>query len=248
MTVVPAALPTALPLAGRRALVTGASRGIGAATARALAEAGARVALSARSAGPIETLCAELGPGHVAVPADLSTEDGANAVIAAVRAWAGGAPDIIVNNAGAFAHALTGDQDPDNLARTLRVNLEAPFRIVHAFIAEMLKRGSGDIVTLGSVADKAAFTGNAAYSASKFGVRATHEVLRAETRGSGVRAILVSPGAVDTDIWTPLEAQLGTRFPARDAMLAADDVARAVVFALSQPRHVDIDELRLTRS
>lgn len=240
--------PLAPALAGRRALVTGASRGIGAATARALAEAGALVAVSARSAGPLEALCAELGAGHIAVPADLSTTEGANAVIAAVREWAGGAPDIIVNNAGAFAHALTGDQDPGGLARTLRINLEAPFRIVHAFIADMLKRESGDIVTIGSVADKTGFTGNSAYSASKFGVRATHEVLRAETRGSGVRAILVSPGAVDTDIWIPLEAQLGKRFPARDAMLAAADIARAVVFALSQPSHVDIDELRLTRS
>ena len=239
---------SALPLAGLRALVTGASRGIGAATARALVAAGARVAVSARSIGPLQDLVAELGDDHVALYGDLSTAEGVAAVISAVRAWAGVAPDIIVNNAGAFAHALTGDQDPDDLASTLRINLEAPFRLVHAFLPAMLARKSGDIVSIGSVADKVAFTGHAAYSASKFALRATHEVLRAETRGTGVRAILVSPGAVDTDIWNPIEAQLGKEFPARDAMISADDVARAVAFALMQPRHVDIDELRLTRS
>jgi NADP-dependent 3-hydroxy acid dehydrogenase YdfG len=240
--------PLAPPLAGRRALVTGASRGIGAATARALAAAGAVVAVTARSAGPLQALAGELGAGHIAIPGDLSTAAGADAVIAAVRAWAGGAPDIVVNNAGAFAHARVADQDAEGFAHTLRINLEAPFRVAHAFVPAMLARKSGDVVTIGSVADTYAFTGNAAYSASKFGVRAVHEVLRAETRGSGVRAILVSPGAVDTEIWAPVESELGKGLPSRAAMLTADDVARAVAFALSQPRHVDIDELRLTRS
>ena len=239
---------TTRPLAGRHALVTGASRGIGAATARALDAAGASVAVVARSAAALHAVAAELGAGHLAVTADLSTRAGADAMIAAVRTWAGGAPDIIINNAGAFAHARTVDQSPDDFAQTLRINLEAPFRIVHAFIPAMLERQSGDVVTIGSVADKSAFTGNAAYSASKFGLRATHQVLRAETRGTGVRAILVSPGPVDTDIWSPLESQMGKQFPARAAMLSADDVARAICFALLQPRHVDIDELRLTPS
>lgn len=239
---------TVLPLAGRRALVTGASKGIGAATARALAELGALVAVTARSADAVHALAAELGAAHAAIPADMSSAEGTDKVIAATRRWAGGAPDILVNNVGAFAHALTGDQDPDGFAATLKINLEAPFRLVHAFLPAMLERKSGDIVSIGSVADKVAFTGSAAYSASKYALRATHEVLRAETRDSGVRAILVSPGAVDTDIWNPIEAQLGKRFPAREAMISADDVARAIAFALSQPRHVDIDELRLSRS
>ena len=239
---------TDLPLAGRRALVTGASKGIGAATARALASLGAVVAVTARSADAVHALAAEFGGAHIAIPADLSTDDGSETVVAAVRRWAGGAPDILVNNVGAFAHALTGDQDPGGFAATMRINLEAPFRLVHAFLPAMLERRSGDVVSIGSVADKTAFAGNAAYSASKYALRATHEVLRAETRGTGVRAILVSPGAVDTDIWNPIEAQLGQRFPAREAMISADDVARAIAFAVTQPRHVDIDELRLTRS
>ncbi|MCX5756780.1 MAG: SDR family NAD(P)-dependent oxidoreductase [Gemmatimonadetes bacterium] len=242
-------LPSAQgPLAGQHALVTGASKGIGAATARALAAAGAVVAVSARSAAALEALVKELGAGHRAIVADLSTAAGADALIAAVRAWAGGAPAIIVNNAGAFPHAAIGAQEAAGLSQTLRLNLEAPFQIVNAFIGDMRARKSGDIVTVGSVADKTAFTGNAEYSASKYGVRAMHEVLRSETKGSGIRAILVSPGSVDTEIWMPYESLLGSRFPARESMLAADDVARAIAFALTQPRHVDIDELRLTRS
>ncbi len=234
--------------AGRRALVTGASRGIGAALVRALAAAGASVAGVARSPEPLAEVIGPLGAGHLAIAADLATDAGTDAVISAVRAWAGGAPDILVNNVGVFAQAPAAEQDPVGFASMLRINLEAPFRLTHAFLPSMLARKSGDIVHVGSVADKNAFLGNSAYSASKFGLRAVHEVLRAETRGSGVRAMLVSPGAVDTDIWSPIESQLGKGLPARDAMLAADDMVRAICFALSQPSTVNIDELRLTRS
>jgi NADP-dependent 3-hydroxy acid dehydrogenase YdfG len=207
------------------------------------------VAVSARSSEDGQALVKGFGgAGHLAVGADLSAEGGPDAVAAAVTRWAGGAPDILVNNAGTFPNAPIESQSGDDLARSLRLNLEAPFALVRAFLPAMRKRGSGDIVTIGSIADKTAFTGNAAYSASKYGIRAIHEVLRTETRGTGVRAILVSPGAVDTDIWDPHEASIGTRFPKREAMLAADDVARAILFAVSQPAHVDIDELRLTRS
>lgn len=235
-------------LAGRRALVTGASRGIGEATARALAAAGALVAVTARSDDAVRALAESLGKGHVAIAADLTTNAGVDAVVKATQRWAAGAPDIIVNNAGAFAHAEVESQDPDAFGRMLRLNLESPFRVVHAFVGAMRERKSGDIVTVGSVSDKNAFTGNAAYSASKFGLRAVHEVLRAETRGSGVRAILVSPGPVDTDIWIPVEEQLGRRLPSRKTMLIAADVARAILYAVSQPAHVDVDELRLSRS
>ena len=238
----------ARPLAGRRALVTGASRGIGAATARALAAAGARVALAARSREAIETLARELGDGHLAFPADLSGSAGVEALVSAVTAWAGGAPDILVNNAGVFAPKPIPDQDPDEFARVLEVNLASPFRLVHAFYAAMVRRGSGHVVTVGSVSDRRARPANAAYSASKFGLRAMHESLREEASGTGVRASLVSPSAVDTQIWAPVEARLGRDYPARSAMLTADDVARAIVFVVSQPPHVDIHELRLSHS
>ena len=193
-------------------------------------------------------MAAALGQGHIGIAVDLSTGAGISSLQSRVSDWSAGAPDIIVNNAGTFPNASIEAQDPGELSRTLRLNVEAPFELVRAFLGAMRARGSGDIVTIGSVADKSAFTGNAAYSASKYGLRGLHEVLRVETRGSGVRAILVSPGAVDTDIWDPHEAAIGTRFPKRADMLVSDDVARAILFAVSQPPHVDIDELRLTRS
>lgn len=216
---------------------------------RALAQAGALVAVSGRNAEVGHALIHEIGgTGHLVIGADLSAEGGPDVVAAAVTRWAGGAPDILVNNAGTFPHDTVELQEPAELSRTLRLNVEAPFALVRAFLPAMRMRGAGDVVTIGSVADRTAFTGNAAYSASKYGIRALHEVLRAETRGSGVRAILVSPGAVDTGIWDPHEASIGTRFPVRSAMLTAADVARAILFAVSQPAHVDVDELRLTRS
>ncbi|MDA1082494.1 MAG: SDR family NAD(P)-dependent oxidoreductase [Gemmatimonadetes bacterium] len=236
------------PLSNRRALVTGASRGIGAATARALASAGAHVAVTARTQGAIDSLVAELGPEHIAIVADIATDAGVRAVVSATEIWAAGAPDIIVNNAGEFVYAPFEELVVADFSRAMRLNVEAPFGVVRAFLAAMRARGSGDIVTVGSVADRTALSGNAAYSASKFGVRAVHEVLREETRGSGIRAILVSPGAVNTDTWTPHEAELGKTFPARDTMLAADDVARAICFAVSQPAGVNVEELRVTPS
>jgi NADP-dependent 3-hydroxy acid dehydrogenase YdfG len=186
--------------------------------------------------------------GGAAMQADLTDLKALAGLVEIVVEWAKGAPDILVNNAGAFPHAEIAKQSPDELGRALTLNVEAPFALIRAFLPAMRSRGSGDVVTVGSIADKTAFTGNAAYSASKYGIRAVHEVLRTETRGTGIRAILVSPGAVDTGIWDPHEASIGSRFPKRADMLVADDVARAIVFAVSQPAHVDVDELRLTRS
>src|SRR5262249_39911494 len=103
-------------------------------------------------------------------------------------------------------------------------------------------------VTIGSVADRRAFPGNAGYSASKFGARVVHEVMRAETKGTGVRATLVSPASTDTEIWNGIGPGERGRFPAVSAMLAAEDVAHAVLFALTQPARVNVDELRLSRA
>jgi NADP-dependent 3-hydroxy acid dehydrogenase YdfG len=104
-------------------------------------------------------------------------------------------------------------------------------------------------VTIGSIADRTIFTGNAAYSAAKFGLRAVHEVMRAELRGTGVRTTLVSPAATDTDIWNTVTVTDPAGTPhSKRPMLNPDDVVRAVMFALGQPDHVTIDELRLSHS
>lgn len=239
-------------LTGRTAVVTGASRGIGAATARALAAAGARVALVARGAEGLHALAAELaaefGDGHLVALADCTDAIDVAALAAAVTQWAHGAPNILVNNAGIYPRAPLHEQDAEQFAATLDVNLTAPFRVLRAFLPAMRARGSGDVVTIGSVADRSIFDANGAYSASKFGLRALHEVLYLESRGTGVRATLVAPGPVDTDIWEPFADLMGKTLPTREAMLRPADVARAVLYAVSQPAHVTVYELRVSSS
>jgi NADP-dependent 3-hydroxy acid dehydrogenase YdfG len=102
------------------------------------------------------------------------------------------------------------------------------------------------VVTVGSVADRAVFAGNGAYAASKYGQRAMHEVLRQELRGTGVRATLVSPAATDTPIWDPIDPDNRAGFPPRATMLRPEDVAEAVVWAVTRPERVNVDEVRLS--
>lgn len=237
------------PLAGRTAVVTGASRGIGAATARALATAGARVAILARSASRLEAIASELPGNPIAAAADLSDSASVAAAVARLNTAFGGAPDILVNNAGIFRPASLDRTSLDDFTAAVQLNLVAPFLLVRALLPAMLARGSGHIVTIGSAADRQAFSENAAYSASKYGVRGLHEVLRVEIRHSGVRATLVAPGAVDTPIWNDVpEDAGGGRFPPRSQMLQPTAVADAILFAVTRPPEVNIDELRLTRS
>jgi NADP-dependent 3-hydroxy acid dehydrogenase YdfG len=237
------------PLDGRWAVVTGASRGIGAAVARRLVSDGARVALVARGIDAMDALARELGPDSAApVACDLSDLAAIERASRRITELAGGPPAIIVNNAGAFTVAPVHETSVDVFRRTLETNLTAPFALVRAFLPGMLARGQGHLVTLGSIADRAVFPGNAAYAASKHGVRALHEVLRAELRGSGVRASLVSPGPVDTELWDEIDPDNQPGFTPRAQMLTPADVAEAVRWVLLAPATVNVDELRLSRS
>jgi NADP-dependent 3-hydroxy acid dehydrogenase YdfG len=236
-------------LAGRSALVTGASRGIGAAVARALAANGARVALVARSASTLEALATELGRDAFAVPADLADAEQVHRMTETVYTRLGGAPDIVVNNAGVFALAPAVETTEGLFLDTVRTNLVAPFLVMRAFLPDMRARGHGHVVTIGSIADRVVFPGNAAYASAKHAVRALHEVLRLELHGSGVRATLVSPGPVDTELWDAhLAGPQAPSLPTRETMLAPSAVADAVLYAVSQPAAVNIDELRLSHS
>ena len=239
---------TVAPWTAGSALVTGASRGIGAAVARRLAASGVRVALLARTASALHALATELGAGAFAVPCDIRDPDAAAQAERALADAGMACPDIIVNNAGAFLIAPFLETSVDRFRETLEVNLVAPFGVVRAFLRGMRDRGSGHVVTIGSVADRAIFPGNAAYAASKYGLRALHEVLRTELRGSGVRATLVSPGPVDTELWDAIDPDHRPGFTPRSQMLAPDAVADAVHYALSAPAAVNVDELRLSRS
>jgi NADP-dependent 3-hydroxy acid dehydrogenase YdfG len=137
---------------------------------------------------------------------------------------------------------------PALFARTVDTNLVAPFAILHTFLPAMRARGSGHILTIGSIADRTALPENAAYAASKFGLRGLHEVLRAELRGSGIRASLISPGPVDTPLWDAVDPDHRPGFTPRARMLSAEAVANAVLYVLAQPPQVNVDELRLSHS
>lgn len=239
---------TTTPLAGRSALVTGGSRGIGLAVARALVRAGARVALLARSRAVLDTVVAELGPLASAHTCDLTAPVQVDVVLPEALQALGGRADILIGNAGVFPLAPVAETSPGAFEETLQANLVAPFRMLHAVLPGMRTAGQGHIVTIGSVADRHIFPGNGAYSTSKFGARALHEVLRAELTGSGVRCTLVSPAATDTPIWDPIDPDHTPGFPKRADMLRAEDVADAVLWALTRPPHVNVDELRIARS
>ncbi|MFI5246793.1 MAG: SDR family oxidoreductase [Gemmatimonadales bacterium] len=243
-----AQVPNGASLDGVTAVVSGASRGIGEAVARSLAAAGVGVALVARTREPLERLATELGGGAFAVPCDLSIAGSVDAAAESINAAFRGPPRILVNNAGLFRVAPLHELAAGDFESMVGVNLVASFRLLRAFLPAMRAAGSGHVVTIGSVADRAAWPGNAGYAASKYGARALHEVLRAETRGSGVRATLVSPGPTATELWDELDPESRAQFPLPAEMLRPEDVARAVLFALVQPSTVNVDELRITRA
>lgn len=236
------------PATPQIALVTGASRGIGRALAVQCAAAGARVVLVARSAGPLAELAAELGPIAHALPCDLADPAAVERAAAAIAELDPRGPDLLVNNAGLFHLASIAHTTAADFRALLDTNLVAPFLLLRALLPQMTRRGHATIVTIGSIADRLAFPENAAYAASKFGLRALHEVLRAELQGSGVRATLVSPGPVDTPLWDAHDPDARPGFTPRARMLTAHDVADAAWFAATRPPHVNIDELRLSRS
>ena len=220
---------------GRVAVVTGASRGIGAAVASRLAAAGARViGISRSGSGPRD--------GITHLQCDL-TDSRAWDDAAARLLREFGPPDIVVSNAGSFLLKSVEDTTPVEFEASLAVNLRAPFGVARRLAPAMRGRG-GRFIHVGSVADHQAFAGNSAYAAAKFGLRALHEVLSAEYAGTGVLFSLVSPGPTDTAIWDSVVTE-GTGIPDRTGMLRPDDVADAVVFVASRPPHVLIDWLRL---
>ena len=239
---------TPLPLAGRTALVTGASRGIGAAVARRLAASGARVALLARSKDTLRALAHEIGGGAVGLACDVRDTATLARALDQLPELLGDAPSIVVNNAGAFFITPAVDTSVDAFADTIAVNLVAPFAVVRALLPAMVAAGRGHIVTIGSIADRAAYPGNAAYAASKFGLRALHEVLRAELRSSGLRVSLVSPGPVNTDLWNAIDPDQKPGFTARADMLNPEAVAEAIHWVVTSPPELNVDELRLSRS
>lgn len=242
------ARPRANDGAPSTAIVTGASRGIGLAIAARFVGDGMRVVMLARGFEALSRQAKSLGTAAVPLRCDVAVPgDVASAVTSALETL-GGAPDVLVNNAGLFHLASLEEETAERFAETLAANLAGPFHLTSAVLPAMRARGRGHVVTIGSIADREIFPGNSAYAASKFGGRAVHEVMRAELKGSGVRATLVSPGPVDTDIWREIDPDNRAGFTPRRAMLQPDAVADAVQWAVRRAPDINVDEIRLSRS
>lgn len=200
----------------------------------------------ARTESALEELGTEIGAEWIR--ADATEAEQVQAAVSWCQDVAGDVPDVLVNCAGVFGLSAVAETDVAELRRTLEANLVGPFMLIHAVLARMIERGSGLVVNVGSVAGRKAFPGNGAYSASKFGLRGLHEVMLEEIRGTGVRATLVEPGAVDTPLWDPLDPDNSPNLPPRSAMLRAEDVARVIEAVVNQPSHVQIPLVLLERA
>jgi NADP-dependent 3-hydroxy acid dehydrogenase YdfG len=218
--------------------VTGASRGIGLAVADALGKAGMHVVRLSRS------LKDATAKNRTDIQADVAQPAAVERAIGRVEKELG-VPDVVVNNAGVFLVKPLAETTQEDFTTTLATNLTAPFLVARALIPRMVERGSGHLVSVGSISDYIGFPGSSAYAASKFGLRGMHEVIRAETAKTRVRTTLISPGPVDTDLWDAVDPDSKPGFTKRKDMMRAEDVAAAVLFAVSLPERVTITEIRM---
>lgn len=224
-------------LDGRTALVTGASKGIGAAIARALDRAGARVALAARDGERLHSVAADLGHDPVVLQADLSGA-GAPGELAGRALAALGHVDVLVNNAAVAARLATEDVDAELVDQLHAVNVRAPLLLIAALLPSMVERGRGSVVNLSSVSGVVGTPKRAAYAATKGAVDAMTRSLAAELGPAGVRVNSVAPGVVDTDLWAANKTvpgvveQIEGLTPLR-RWAVPEDVADVVVFLAS---------------
>jgi NADP-dependent 3-hydroxy acid dehydrogenase YdfG len=229
--------------AGRVAVITGASSGIGEATARALAADGHRLALLARRANRIQALAAELGEGAIAIQADVT--DRASIVSAAqqVQSELGGA-DILVNNAGVMLLApFSSDQQAEH-RQMVEVNLLGAMTATEVFL-DQLRDGGGDLVNISSVAGRTARAGNAVYAATKWGINGWSEALRQELQPD-VRVMVIEPGAVATELTdhiTHAETKRATQEFVKHLAITPQDIAEVIAFAVARPRRMTLNEI-----
>ena len=222
-----------MQLAGARALVTGATGGIGGAVARALHQRGAHVLLSARREELLEKLRAELGERAEALPADLAEPDGP-----ARLAEAAGAVDVLVANAALPASGRVEDFEPDQIDRALDVNLRAPMQLTRALLPGMLERGRGHVVLVSSLSGKVASPRSGIYSATKFGLRGFAAGLREDVEPRGIGVTVVFPGFVSE---AGLFAETGVKLPPWVRTRTPDQVAAGVLRGIERERaEVDV--------
>lgn len=228
-------------------IVTGASSGIGEATAEALAEEGATVVLAARRVEELEALADRIeadGGDALVVPTDVTDEADIDALVETVTDEYGRI-DVLVNNAGVMLVEPLERADRSNLRQMVEVNLLGLMNLTHAVLPVMQEQGSGHVVNVSSVAGRRANENFSGYNATKFGVNAFTEAVRQEVTTEGIRTTVVEPGAVDTELPTHItDEEILERFAGMDLpTLDPADIARAIVYATSQPPHVNVNEL-----
>lgn len=230
---------------GRVAVITGASSGIGAATARALAADGYTVALLARRLDRIEALAAELASGSIAVRADVTDRNSLLTAAQRVQDELGGA-DVLVNNAGVMLLGPFSSEQHQDYRAMIEANLLGAITATEVFL-DQLKDGGGDLVNISSVAGRTARAGNGVYAASKWGINGWSESLRQELLPD-VRVTLIEPGVVDTELPTHITHEQ-TREAVQKGYDAAtvkpEEVAEVIAFVLARPRHLAINEVLL---
>jgi NADP-dependent 3-hydroxy acid dehydrogenase YdfG len=225
------------------AVVTGASSGIGAATARHLARAGFHVFCAARRQDRIEELAAEIG--GTAVACDVTSESSVTALADTV----GGRLDVLVNNAGgAFGSTPVAEADSDEWRRMYEVNVIGLMQVTRALLPALVASGAGVILNVGSTAGRIAYEGGAGYTAAKHGTQVVTETLRLELWDQPVRVCEIAPGMVKTDEFALVrydgdQEKADAVYAGVPEPLTADDVADAITWMVTRPSHVNIDEL-----
>jgi clavulanate-9-aldehyde reducatase len=237
-------------LDGKVAAVTGASSGIGQATAQALARAGAAVAIGARREERLARLADKIeadGGRALALKLDVADAESAASFIHRARDELGRL-DILVNNAGVMLLGPVQNAELEAWRRMVDVNVLGVLYCTHAALPAMTEAGGGHIVNVSSVAGRYARPGNAVYALTKFGVGAFSEALRQEMVSAHVRVTLIEPGFVDTELQghneipvvreaiANMQAEIGE-------ILSAEDIANAIVYAVTQPPHVAVNEI-----
>jgi NADP-dependent 3-hydroxy acid dehydrogenase YdfG len=231
------------------AIVTGASSGIGEATAMAMAREGAKIALGARRLDRLQGLQRRIeSEGGTAIPVKVDVTVRAEAeALARTTVETFGRVDILVNNAGIMPLTLLKNLHVDEWERTIDVNIKGVLYVLGAVLGTMLEQGSGHIINISSVAGRKVVPGGAVYSASKFAIEALSEGLRQElSPATGIRVTVIEPGVVATELTDHItDSEIKEAF-ARYATfegLTAEDIADAIVYAVSQPPNVSINEV-----
>jgi NADP-dependent 3-hydroxy acid dehydrogenase YdfG len=241
-------------LDGTVALVTGASSGIGEATARALAAQGAKVAVAARRLERLERLASEIGgQGHTALAIESDITDQEQAIAAVDRTVDElGRLDIVVNNAGQMLLGPIEDAPTEEWDRMIDLNLKGLINTTHAAVPYLLAatedsgRGCADVVNVSSVAGRIARAGSGVYNLTKHGVGAFSESFRQEFAARKIRSTIVEPGAVDTELSDHIRDGVREKTRERFAdmkMLDAADIADAIAYAVTRPWHVSLNEI-----